>query len=91
MFKRRRQNKSSIFIISQNKYELPKRTIRSNGNIYHIFKANNFRVVRNVYQDKSSMDMTMNEFKYLASTCWIEKYFPLTIDMSENKYTGRYR
>ena len=45
MFKRPRHNILSLFIISQNYYELPKRTIRANGNIYHIFKPNNFRDV----------------------------------------------
>ena len=48
MFKRSRHNNLSIFIISQDYYELPKRTIRANGNIYHIFKANNFREVQNL-------------------------------------------
>ena len=33
MFKRGRHNNLSIFIISQDYYELPKRTIRANGNI----------------------------------------------------------
>ena len=37
------------------------------------------------------MDMTLNEFKLLTSTCWNEKYIPLTIDMTKDKYTGRYR
>ena len=37
------------------------------------------------------MDMTLNEFKFLTSTCWSEKYKPLTIDMAKDKYTGRYR
>ena len=37
------------------------------------------------------MDMTLNEFKYSTSTCWIEKYLPPTIDMTTNKNTGRYR
>ena len=36
MFKRSIHNNLSIFIISQDYYELPKRTIRANGNIYHI-------------------------------------------------------
>ena len=36
IFKRSRHNNLSIFIISQDYYELPKRTIRANGNIYHI-------------------------------------------------------
>ena len=52
MFKRGRHNHLSIFIISQDYYELPKRTIRANGNIYHIFKPNNFRDALNLYQDK---------------------------------------
>ena len=91
MFKRSRHNNLSIFIISQDYYELPKRTIRANGNIYHIFKPNNFLDIRNIYQDKASMDMTLAEFKILTSTCWNEKYMPLTIDMTKDKYTGRYR
>ena len=91
MFKRSRHNNLSILIISQDYYELSKKTIRCNGNIFHIFKPNNFRDVLNLYQDKSSMDMTLNEFKLLTSSCWIEKYQPLTIDMTKDKYTGRYR
>ena len=34
MFQRGRHNNLSIFIISQDYYELPKRTIRCNGNIF---------------------------------------------------------
>ena len=37
MFKRSRHNNLSIFIISQDYYELSKKTIRCNGNIFHIF------------------------------------------------------
>ena len=90
MFKRGCHNNLSIFIISQDYYELPKRTIRANGNVYHIFKPNNFRDVQNLYQDKTSMDTTLNKFKLLTSTCWNERYQPLTIDMTKDKYTGRY-
>ena len=60
MFKRSRHNNLSIFIISQDYYELSKKTTRCNGNSYHIFKPNNFRDVQNLYQDKASMDMTLN-------------------------------
>ena len=91
MFKRGRHNNLSIFIISQDYYELPKKTIRANGNIFHLFKPNNFLDIRNIYQDKASMDMTLNEFKLLMATCWNEKYHPLTIDMTKDKYQGRYR
>ena len=69
MFKRSRHNNLSIFIVSKEYYELSKKTIRCNGNIFHIFKPNNFRDVLNLYQDKSSMDMTIKEFKFLTFTC----------------------
>ena len=63
MFKRSRQKNLSIFIISQDYYEIPKKTIRANRNIYHIFKPNKILDVRNIYQDKASLEMTLNEFK----------------------------
>ena len=91
MFKRSRHNNLSIFIMSQDYYELSKKSIRCNGNIFHIFKPNNFRDVINLYQGKASMDMTLNEFKLLTSTCWNKNYQRLTIDMTKDKYTGRYR
>ena len=69
--------------------ELPKRTIRTDGIIIHIFKPNNFRVIRNLYQDKASMDITLNNFINLTSTCWNEKYQPVTIDMTKDRYEGR--
>ena len=91
MFKRSRHNNVSIFIISQDCYELPKRTIRANRNIYHIFKPNNFRYVQNLYQDEVSMDMTLDDFKLLTTTRWNKNYQPLTIDMTKDRYQGRYR
>ena len=91
MFERSRHNNLSIFIISQDYYDLPKKTIRANGNIFHIFKPKKFLDVRVVYQDKASMGMTLDEIKYLTSICWNEQYQPLTIDMTIDKYQGRYR
>ena len=35
--------------------------------------------------------MIVIEFKYLTSTCWDKQYQHLTIDMTKDKYTGRYR
>ena len=37
------------------------------------------------------MDMIIDEFKYLCNSCWQTKFQPLTIDMSKDKYCGRYR
>ena len=91
MFKRGRHKILSIFITSQDYYELPKRTIGANGNIYHKFKPNNFREVQNLYQGKASMDMTLNEFKLLTSTCWNKNYQHLIVDMTKDRYQGRYR
>ena len=91
MFKRSRHNNLSIFIFSRDYYELPKKTIRAIGNVCPIFKPNNFRDMQNLYQEKASMDMTLNEFKYLTSTCWNEKYQPFTIGMTEDRYQGGYR
>ena len=89
MFKRSRHVKLSVFIISQDYYELPERTIRANGNIYHLFKPGKFRDIQNFYRHRASMDnMTLSEFINLICTCWNEKYEPLTIDMTKDKYTG---
>ena len=91
MFKRSRHYNLSTFIISQDYYEISEKTIRCDGNIYHIFQPNNFRDVLKIYQDKTFMDMTLNEIKLLTSTCWNEKYQPLTIDMTKDKFCGCYR
>ena len=90
LFKRVRQKIISILLISQDYYELPKRTVPANANIYHIFKTNNFRDVQNLYQDKASMDMILNEFKHITKIC-SENCQPLTIDMTKCKFCGRYR
>ena len=91
MFKRSRHKILSIFKISQDYNEIPKRTIRANGKFYHIFIPNNFRDAQNLYQDKASMDMILDGFKYLTTTRWDKKYQPLTIEMTENNWTIRYR
>ena len=89
--KRSRHNNLSTFKISQDYYELPKRNIRANSNIYRVFEPNSFRDDQNLYHDKVSMGMTLDEFKYLTSTCWIEKNQPLTLDMTKDEFTARFR
>ena len=63
MFKRSRHYDLSLFIISQDYYKLPKRTIRAIGKIYHKFKSNNFKDVQNLYQDEASVE---KEYKSLC-------------------------
>ena len=69
MLQRSKHSNISIFILSRDYYELLKKTLPANGNIYHVFKAKNSRDVQNLYQDKTSLDMTLNEFQLLTSTC----------------------
>ena len=63
LFKRSLHNNISIFIISQDYYELPKRTLKANSNIFHLFRPNNCKDLQNLFQDKASMDMIFAEFK----------------------------
>ena len=88
MFKRSRQNNLIFFIISQDYYEMPKRSTRANGSIYQIFKSNSSRDVQILYQDKASMDMTLTEVILLTLSCWNEKYQLLTNDLTRDIYTG---
>ena len=37
------------------------------------------------------MDKDLNEFKYSTSICSDKKYQPLKIDLTKDKFTGRYR
>ena len=85
MFTRSIHRDKSIFKISQEYYELPKRTIGANGSINHIFKPHNSREVQNDYQDKASMEKTLGEFKLLKPTCWNERCQTLTLDMTKVK------
>ena len=68
--KRPRHENLSIFIIRQDYYELPKRTMRANGSIYHIFKTFNLRVFQNLYQGTATFDMSLQEFKNVITICW---------------------
>ena len=78
-------------MISQDYYILTKRTSRTNGNIYHIFKPNNFRDVQNLCQEEASIGMTLNDFKNLTNTFWDIINQPFTIDKTEGEFRGTYR
>ena len=61
------------------------------GKFKHIFEPNFFRDIQKILQDKASMDMTVNEFKYINQYLLGKKYQSFTIDMSKHKYQGQYR
>ena len=87
MFKRCRHHNLSFFKISQDYYELPKRTFPMKISIMY---SNNYRDVQNLYQDEAPMEMTLKNFKLLTSTRWNENYQPLIFDMTTDEYTCRY-
>ena len=68
MFELSRHNIFLVFVISQGYHELRQETIRANEIIYHIFTPNDFKDVQNLYQDKTSMDLTLNEFKLTTAS-----------------------
>ena len=49
-----------------------------------MFEPNNYRDAQNLLRDKTSMFMTHNEFLYLTSSRWDEKYQFFTIDMTKD-------
>ena len=73
MFKRSTLSNISTSIMSQDSFELPKKTVRAIGNYYQMFKPNYFRDVQKLYQNKASIDNTPNQFKPLTSLCWNER------------------
>ena len=92
LFKLFSHNNLIFFKISQDyHYELSKRKIHANGNITHIFKTYKFGEVRFFYQDKTSVDMTLNQFILFKCGFWNERYQPLSTDMTKDKHKSRHR
>ena len=81
VFKRSTHNNVSDFLISQDNYELPTQIFRANARIFHVVKPSNLGDVQN--QNKASVDMTINELKYLTGTCCDQQNQQLTIDTTE--------
>ena len=64
--------------------------MRANVNIYDILKSNISKDNKILYHNKTSMDMSVNEFQLLTSTCCDKKDQPLNIDITKDMYTGCY-
>ena len=46
---------------------------------------------KSLYEWKAPIEMTLNEYIWFTVCCRNEKYQSLTIDMTKDKNTGRYR
>ena len=77
-FKQSRPKKISVFKISKDYSELPRRTIRAN---LSYIQAKRIQGRSEIFHNKASMDLTVDEFKFLTSTSWNRKYQFLTIDI----------
>ena len=91
LFSRGRHNNLSLFVISQGFYSLPKDTIRENSSIIHHFITNNYCNVECLHRQLASTDMVIKEFKKFCSDVWNKNYNFIAIDLTKNKFNGKYR
>ena len=88
-YTRGRHNNVDCFYISQNYTKLPRHTIRENSNLFILFPQDSI-TLDHFYRDHCT-DINKKEFKYLCNKTWNEPYNFVTVDLSSNKYNGRYR
>ena len=44
-----------------------------------------------MWQDNCSVDMTFSLLKFLSHACCLEKFIPISIDLTERKNDGQYK
>ena len=91
LFKRGRHNNLSVFVTSHGYYELPKDTIRKLSSIIHHFIANNYSNIEQIHRQLCSTEMKIGEFKKFCHDIWLKDYNFITIDLTKNKFNGKYR
>lgn len=88
-YTRGRHNNIDCFYIAQNYFKLPRQTIRENSNLFILFQQDKISI-DHFYRDHCS-DVSKEEFDLLCNTAWNEKYGFIIVDMTKNKYEGKYR
>ena len=87
---RGRHSNVDCFYLAQNYFKLPRQTIRENSNFICLFKQD-LRNVREIYQDKASDDMMLEDFRKFLHECWLKPFGFAVIDFSSEKDDGKYR
>ena len=87
-FIRGRQNNSDIYHVSLPFFDLPKRTIRNNGNKIILFNQT-LKDIEHIYRDVAGYDMKYDEFKEICRKSWEEDYIYLCIDRSKKRDQGK--
>jgi len=87
---RGRHSNVDCFYLAQNYFKLPRQTIRENANFICLFKQDS-KNLDHIYNDHVSVDMHKDEFRKLCKTVWEQPHGFLVIDLSSEKYNGKYR
>ena len=87
---RGRHSNVDCFYLAQNYFELPKRTIRENSNFICLFPQD-LKNINHIYNDHVSIDMPKGDFIELCGRAWGIPHGFITIDLSSDKYNGKYR
>jgi hypothetical protein len=87
---RGRHSNVDCFYLAQNYFRLPRQTIRENANFICLFPQD-LKNVNHIYNDHVSSDMSKDEFRSLCKRAWTQPHGFVTIDLTSDKYSGKYR
>jgi hypothetical protein len=87
---RGRHSSVDCFYLAQNYFRLPRQTIRENANFICLFPQD-LKNVNHIYNDHVSSDMSKDEFRILCKRAWCQPHGFVTIDLTSDKYSGKYR
>ena len=88
-YTRGRHNNCDSYYISQNYFLLPRKTVRENANFIILFPQDD-KNLNHIHKDHAS-DISLDKFKQFCSKCWETKHNFVTIDLSSEKYMGKFR
>lgn len=89
-YSRGRHNSCDVLYIAQNYFSLPRHSIRENANLMILFPQDS-KNLYHIYSDHCGDDMTFEEFKSFCRTVWKTRHNFITIDLTSEKLSGRYR
>ena len=91
-YTRGRHNNADVIYISQNYYQLPKKTIRANANFMIFFKLSPDDVDNIFRSSGASVDFKdIDEFRNFCNKAWQNEYGYVVIDKDKKDVKQRYR
>ena len=87
---RGRHSNVDCFYLAQNYFKLPRQTIRENANLICLFPQDS-KNINHIYNDHVSTNLSMNEFKKLCRKAWEQPHGFVVIDLTSEKFNGKYR